>query len=172
VLDFSITNTTFFDNVGDAEIKGFEFDAEWVATDNLSIFGSFSYIDSELVELPQTVTNISSVGSELPFAPETQATLGARYEQEFGNLTGFVQGVAKYTDERFTSLVQVDRFPADSYTQVDASIGVSNEKWRASLYVDNLTDELGQLDVGAPDLIFRVIPIRPRTIGLRVTYEY
>jgi len=172
VLDFSITNTTFFDNVGDAEIKGFEFDAEWVATDNLSIFGSFSYIDSELVELPQTVTNISSVGSELPFAPETQATLGARYEQEFGDLTGFVQGVAKYTDERFTSLVQVARFPADSYTQVDASIGVSNEKWRASLYVDNLTDELGQLDVGAPDLIFRVIPIRPRTIGLRVTYEY
>jgi len=172
VLDFSITNTTFFDNVGDAEIKGFEVDAEWAATENLSVFGSFSYIDSELVELPQTVTNISPVGSELPFAPETSATFGARYEQQFGNLDGFIQGVAKYTDDRFTSLVEVARFPADSYTQVDASIGVSSEKWRASLYIDNLTDELGQLDVGAPDLIFRVIPIRPRTVGVRFSYDY
>jgi len=172
VLDFTITNTAFFDNVGDAEIKGAEFDVSWLPTDNLNLFASFSYIDSELVSLPATVTNISPVGSELPFAPETQATLGVRYEQEFGDYTGFVQGVAKYTGERFTSLVEAARFQVDSYTQVDASIGVSNDSWRASLYVDNLTDELGELSAGAPDLIFRVIPIRPRSVGFRFSYEF
>ena len=172
VLDFTITNTSFFDNVGDAEIKGAEFDINWVPTDNLNVFASFSYIDSELVSLPPTVANISPVGSELPFAPQTQATVGARYEREFGDYIGFAQGVAKYTDERFTSLVEAARFQVDSYTQVDASIGVSNENWRASLYVDNLTDELGELSAGAPDLIFRVIPIRPRSVGIRFSYDF
>ena len=172
VLDFTITNTTFLNNVGDAEIKGAEFDISWVPTDNLNLFASFSYIDSELVSLPPTVTNISPVGSELPFAPETQATIGVRYEREFGNYLGFAQGVAKYTDERFTSLEEAQRFQVDSYTQVDASIGVSNENWRASLYVDNLTDELGELSAGQPDLIFRVIPIRPRSVGIRFSYDF
>jgi len=172
VLDFSIDNVTFFDNVGDAEITGFEVETDWAATDNLRVFGSFSYIDSELVELPETVANIAPVGSQLPFAPETQATLGARYEQEFGQYTGFVQGVATFTDERFTSLVQVARFELDSYTAVNTSIGVSSDQWTATLYVDNLTDELGLLDGGAPDLIFRSIPIRPRTVGVRFNYNF
>ncbi|MBX2847075.1 MAG: TonB-dependent receptor [Acidiferrobacterales bacterium] len=172
VLDFSIDNVSFFDNVGDAEIRGFEFETDWAPTDNLRLFSSFSYIDSELVELPETVANIAPEGSELPFAPKLQSTLGARYEQEFGNLTGFAQGVATYTDERFTSLVQAARFQLDSYTQVNTSIGVSTDNWTASLYVDNLTDELGTLDGGAPDLIFRLIPIRPRTIGVRFNYNF
>lgn len=172
VLDFSITNTTFFDNVGDAEIKGAEFSLDWSATDNLNTFLTFSYIDSELVELPDTIGNISPVGSELPFAPESQATLGARYEREMGNYTGFAQGVVKYTDDRFTSLVEAARFEIDSYTQVDASVGVSSEAWRASLYVDNLTNEIGQLGAGAPDLIFRVVPTRPRSVGVRFTYDF
>jgi len=172
VLDFSIDNVSFFDNVGDAEIKGFELETDWAPTENLRIFSSFSYIDSELVELPATVTNISPEGSELPFAPETQSTFGARYEQEFGNYIGFAQGVVKYTDSRFTSLVEVARFELDSYTSADASVGVETTNWTASLYVDNLTNEIGVLDGGAPDLIFRLNPIRPRTVGVRFNYNF
>ncbi len=172
VLDFSIDNSSFFDNVGDAEVQGLELDLTWAPTDALSVFGSFSYIDSELVELPPTITNISPAGSELPFAPETQWTLGARYEQEFAGFSGYAQTVVKYTDDRFSSLVEIARFPLDSYTQVDASIGARMGNWNGSLYVDNLSDERGQLDIGAPDLIFRINPIRPRTIGIRVSYDY
>ncbi len=172
VLDFTIDNVSFFDNVGDAEIMGFEVETDWAPTENLRIFSSFSYIDSELVELPETITNIAPEGSQLPFAPETQSTVGVRYEQEFGNYTGFAQGVAAYTDSRFTSLVQAARFELDSYTIVNSSVGVSSDNWTATLYVDNLTDELGQLDGGAPDLIFRLIPTRPRTVGVRFSYDF
>lgn len=172
VLDFTIDNSSFFDNVGDAEVQGVEFDLTWAATQNLNLFGSFAYIDAELVELPASITNIAPVGSELPFAPDISWTLGARYEQEFNGFTGYVQTVAKFTDDRFSSLVEVARFPLDSYTEVDASVGASRGKWNGSLYIDNLTDERGELDIGAPDLIFRVNPIRPRTIGLRVSYDY
>ena len=172
VLDFSIDNSTFFDNVGDAEIKGLEFDVTWAASENLSLFGSFSYIDAELVELPPTITNISPEGSELPFSPDIQWTLGGRYEREFEGFTAFAQAVVKYTDDRFSSLVEVARFPLDSFTEVDASVGATMGNWNGSLYIDNLTDELGQLDIGAPDLIFRVNPIRPRTVGVRVSYDF
>lgn len=172
VLDFTIDNSSFFDNVGDAEIKGLEFDLTWAATEKLNVFGSFSYIDSELVELPPTITNIVAAGAELPFAPETQWTLGGRYEHEFSNFTGYAQTVVAYTDDRFSSLVEVARFPLESYTEVDASVGARMGNWNGSLYIDNLTDERGQLDVGAPDLIFRVNPIRPRTVGVRVSYDF
>ena len=172
VLDFTIDNSSFFDNVGDAEIKGMEFDLTWAATDKLNLFGSFSYIDSELVELPASITNIVPAGSELPFAPETQWTAGGRYEHEFSNFTGYAQTVVAYTDERVSSLVEVARFPLDSYTEVDASLGARMGNWNGSLYIDNVTDERGQLDIGAPDLIFRVNPIRPRTVGVRVSYDF
>lgn len=172
VLDFTIDNSSFFDNVGDAEIKGLEFDLTWAATEKLNIFGSFSYIDSELVKLPPTITNIVPAGAELPFAPEKQWTLGARYEHEFSSFTGYAQTVVAYTDDRFSSLVEVARFPLESYTEVDASIGARMGNWNGSLYIDNLTGERGQLDIGAPDLIFRVNPIRPRTVGVRVSYDF
>lgn len=172
VLDFSIDNLTFFDNVGDAEVKGAEIDVNWAPTDSLSVFGSVSLIDAELVELPETVANISPVGSELPFAPDLGWTLGARYEHEFAGFTGFAQGVVKYTGERFNSLVVVAREELDSFTQVDASIGAKKDRWNGTLYVDNLTNEVGQQDAGAIDLIFRVNPIRPRTVGVKVSYDF
>jgi len=172
VLDFSIDNSTFFDNVGDAEIRGLELDVNWLPSDNWTLFGSFSYIDSELVSLPPTITNIVPAGSDLPFAPEIQWTLGGRYEREFDSFTGYAQVLATYTDERVSSLVEAARFDLDSYTEVNASLGAKLGNWNGSLYIDNLGDELGQLDIGAPDLIFRVNPIRPRTIGVRVSYDF
>lgn len=172
VLDFSIDNVAFFDNVGEAEIFGVEFDTQWAVSDNLSVFGAFSYIDSELVDLPVTLVNIAPVGSELPFAPKTQATLGARYEQQIGQLTAFGQAVVFYTDDRFSSLVAAGRFELDSYTTVNTSFGVVADNWQASLFAENLFNEQGQLTAGAPDNIFRVIPVRPRTIGFRLTYNF
>ncbi len=148
VLDFSIDNSTFFDNVGDAEIRGLELDANWLPSDNWTVFGSFSYIDSELVSLPPTITNIVPAGSDLPFAPEIQWTLGSRYEREYDSFTGYAQVLATYTDERVSSLVQAARFDLDSYTEVNASIGGKLGNWNGSLYVDNLSDERGQLDAG------------------------
>ena len=172
VLDFSIDNVSFFDNVGDAEIRGFEFDTRWAVSSNLTLFGGFSYIDSELVELPETLVNISPEGSELPFAPRTQGTLGARYEKQVGALTAFAQGIAFYTGDRFTSLVDAARFELDSYTTANISFGVESNQWQASLFAENVLNEDGELTAGAPDNIFRVIPVRPRTVGFRLSYVF
>jgi len=173
VLDFSITNTAFFDNVGEAEIKGLEFNTEWAATENLTVFASYTYTDSELTFLPDTIVNIDPVGATLPFAPTHEGVIGGRYERELSNdYTFSAQGVAKYIDDRFTNLVTADRFVVEGYTEVGLSTGISKDNWAATLYIDNATDSLGIVTAGSPDNIFRAVPIRPRTIGARFSFDY
>ena len=175
VLDFSITNTTFFQNVGTAEINGLEFEIEWAATDNLNVFGSATFIDSEITEAPPTLSDFAGVGAELPYAPETEWVLGARFFKDIGDYTWFAQGVFKSIDSRFTSLGTSGneaREELPSYSELNLSAGIGTDQWQATLYINNATDELGQLSAGSPDNVFRIVPNRPRTIGLRLSYDY
>ncbi|KGK00301.1 TonB-dependent receptor [Thalassotalea sp. ND16A] len=172
VLDLSIANSSFFDNVGEAEINGAEFEVNWAAHDNLDLFGSFSYIDSELTDIPTTLVNITPVGSNLPYAPESEGVIGARYYQEIGEFSAVFQGVFKWTDSRFNSLIAADRVELPSYTQLNLSAGIGKDDWKATLFIDNATDSLGQVAAGSADNVFRVSPTRPRTIGFRISYDY
>ena len=172
VLDLSIANNSFFDNVGSSEINGAEFELNWAATGNVDLFGSFSYIDSELTYIPNTLVNITPVGSNLPYAPESEGVIGARYYQEIGDFSAVFQGVFKWTDSRFNSLVAADRVELPSYTQVNLSASIGKDDWKATLFIDNATDSLGQVAAGSADNVFRVSPTRPRTIGFRISYDY
>ncbi|WP_426358335.1 TonB-dependent receptor [Pseudocolwellia sp. HL-MZ19] len=173
VLDLDIANNSFFDNVGTSRINGLEFDLNWTANDYLDVFGSFSYIDSELTEIPDNLlVGIAPVGSNLPYAPETEGVLGARIYQEAGDFSVVYQGIFKWTDSRFNSLVADDRVELPSYNQVNLSASISKDDWRATFFIDNATDSLGQVAAGSADNVFRVSPTRPRTIGFRVSYDY
>ncbi|TWX52264.1 TonB-dependent receptor [Colwellia hornerae] len=172
VLDLSIANSSFFDNVGSADINGVEFELNWAATDNIDLFGSFSYIDSELTDIPNTLVNITPVGSNLPYAPENEGVVGARYYQNIGDFAAVFQGVFKWTDSRFNSLVAADRVELPSYNQVNLSASIGKDDWKATLFIDNATDSLGQVAAGSADNVFRVSPTRPRTVGFRISYDY
>jgi iron complex outermembrane receptor protein len=172
ILDFSIANTSFFDNVGSAEINGLEFEIDWTANDYLDVFGSFSYIDSELTEIPETLVNIAPVGSSLPYAPEIEAVIGARYYQQIGEFSAVYQGVYKWVDSRFNSLASAARVELPSYNQLNLSASISKDDWRATLFIDNVTDSLGQVAAGSADNVYRVSPTRPRTVGVRVSFDY
>jgi iron complex outermembrane receptor protein len=172
VLDFAITNTTFFDNVGTAKINGAEFEIDWTANDYLDVFFSFSYIDSELTDSFITLVDPAPIGSNLPYAPETEGVIGARYFQEIGEFSAVYQGVFKWTDSRFNSLASAGRVELPSYNQLNLSASISKDDWRATLFIDNVTDSLGQVAAGSADNVFRVSPTRPRTVGVRVSFDY
>lgn len=172
VLDFSIANTTFFDNVGSAEIRGLELETEWAATDHVTLFGSLAYIDSELTEIPTTLVNIAPIGSTLPYAPENEIFIGASYRTEIGGFETKFQGTFKWTDDRTTSLIAAARVNLPSYTQVNLSASIRKDNWWATVFLDNATNELGQLSAGSPDNVFRIVPTRPRTLGFRFSYDY
>lgn len=65
-----------------------------------------------------------------------------------------------------------DRFKQDSYTTVDASFGLREEHWGTELYVENLTDERAELFINTLDNSKRITTNRPRTVGLRVSYDF
>ena len=59
----------------------------------------------------------------------------------------------------------------DSYNTISASIGVSRDEWRIELFGDNLTDERPELYKNGNDGELRVTTSRPRTVGLRFSYQ-
>jgi iron complex outermembrane recepter protein len=59
----------------------------------------------------------------------------------------------------------------NSYSTISASFGVSKDDWRIELFGDNLTDARPQLYKSGNDGENRTTTSRPRTIGLRFSYQ-
>ena len=169
----NISILTFIDNAADGEIRGFEGDFSWFATNNLTVSGAFSYNDAELVRADSTVITLAPVGSQLPLTPKFQGNLRARYEWAMtSDVDAFVQMGGRYSSKAYSSLVAEDRREQDEYAVFDVSAGAHYRNWRAELFVDNVTDERAQLFYNTQDDIPRITTNRPQTAGLRVSYRY
>ena len=131
---FDPTNISFLwfaDNVGDAEILGLDGDFAWLATDQLTISGAFSFLDTEITRLNAELIGIAPpVGSELPFSADFSGNLRARYDFDLpdfadqGNTMGYITGSITYTGESLSGLV-MDAYVAEDTLrrvyQVDGS---------------------------------------------------
>lgn len=174
----NISILTIVDNGGDAEIMGVEGDLIWSVNDNLTLFAAASFNDTELVFVdPAFDIVVADAGSMLPLTPETQFSVRARYEWDMGSdLGAHWQLGYKYAGEALNSIVDTADEPntmQDSYGIVDGSVGFENygSGWGVELFVSNLTDERAQLHINRQDFFERVTTNRPRTIGLRVSYD-
>ncbi len=89
-----------------------------------------------------------------------------------GDLTSVVDtsflGVDANGDTRF----RAGRYEQEAYTIVNVAAGFRRDGWKAELFVNNLFDESAQLNINATDYTPSVTTNRPRTIGLRVGYEF
>ena len=174
----NISILTIVDNGGDAEISGIEGDLVWLASERLSIFAAASFNQTELVYVdPAFDIVVADEGTMLPLTPEVQFNVRARYEYPVrGDMMAHWQLGFKYAGESVNSLVDTVDEPntmQDAYSLVDASIGVENatKGWRAEAYINNLTDERAQLHINRQDFFERVTTNRPRTMGVRVSYD-
>ncbi|WP_281561425.1 TonB-dependent receptor [Thalassomonas sp. RHCl1] len=168
----NVSILTFIENAADSEIKGFEGDIAWQATDNLTLLAAFSYNDTELTALNAQVIEMAPIGSSLPLTPEFQGNLRARYDWEVGEYMVNWQVAGQYAGSSYSSIVDSERQKQDSYTLLNASIGIEKESWSAKVYIDNLTDKRAELFINNQDDIPRVSTNRPRTMGLSFTYTY
>ena len=89
----------------------------------------------------------------------------------------FWQLGVKYADEALNSLVDTVAEPnkfQDSYALVDGAVGFSSTEdgWGVELFVKNMTDERAQLHINRQDFLERTTTNRPRTIGLRFSYDF
>lgn len=172
IFDTRISNLFFSDNAADAEIKGVEGEVIWLpgAIDGLTVSGGFSVLDTEITE--SFVTTFVQKGDELAFAPELQLNLQARYEWDLSSgQTAHVMPTISYSDEVSTDIVTSNRTMLDSWTLVGITAGLTNDEWSAELYVDNLTDKRAEISGNAIFNRDRITVVRPRTVGIRVSYD-
>ena len=173
IFDPNITNLFFSDNAADGEISGVEGDfTYYTPTEGLVISGAFSMIDSEITK-KLVPTNDVVVGDELSFAPGYQANINARYEWALsGGNVGHIMGQVMFTDDSYSDIITINRASNDGYSKLDLRAGISNEDFTAEIYIDNVTDERGEIN---NNFVFdreRVSYIRPTTLGLRVKKNF
>jgi len=175
IFDTSITNLFFSDNAADAEVMGIEGDFIWLpdGLDGLTVSGAFSVLDTEITKV-LTPTNDVIKGDELAFAPEFQGNLRARYEWDIGSAgkVAHVMPGISWSSEAFSDIITINRDEIDSYFMASVTAGVSSDSWSAEIYVNNLTDERAEM---ARNFVFdvqSVTYVQPRTIGVRLNFDF
>lgn len=174
IFDPSITNLFFSDNAADAEVRGIEGDFIWAppGISGLTVTGAFSLLDTEITRVI-TPTNDVILGDSLAYAPEQQGNLRARYEWTVGSgLTAHVMPQISYSAESYSDIVTINRDRLDSWTLLGVSAGVTSDTWSAEMFVENLSDERAEIARSFNFDRQRVNYVRPRTMGVRVSYDF
>jgi len=168
IFDPSIVNLFFSDNAADADITGVEGDFIYYTNiDGLVVSGAFSSLDTEITK-SLVPTDDVVVGSDLAFAPGSQANLTVR--KEWGMSSGKVghfQLQMSRSAKSFSDIMAPNKAVQKSNHFLNMRYGMSNDEWNAELYIDNVTDKRAEI---SNTFVFdrsRLTVIKPRTLGLR-----
>jgi len=175
----NISIFTIIDNGGDAEIMGLEADLVWNYSANMTFYAAASFNDTELVTIdPAFAVVVADEGTRLPLTPDFQTSARARYAWDLADGKGaYWQLGVQYASDAINSLVDTPDEPnteQDAYMLIDATLGIKDYQngWGVELFASNLTDERAQLHINRQDFFERITTNRPRTLGLRVSYDF
>ena len=125
------------------------------------INGSISYTGDRLAGMSmdayvvEDATNlIYGTGSGLSIQKEADVFSGVNYQDRNGET--FAGG----------------RYIQDSYVLANLSFGVTNDEWKAEIFIDNVTNESAVLYIDTQQFTPKVVSNRPRTIGFRFSYDF
>lgn len=179
-----------------AEIYGIEAELLWLATDNLTVGGNFSYTPSEytkdlFIQDPGEINTPESLfpsvgaltqnikGNQILQVPELKYTTWAAYRFPLaGGSSLEVFGVYNWIDDVYYSPFEADGEKADAYDRLDlrATWTSADTNWVVSGYVNNIFDEVGVLQVlrqGEDEFFRRNAGVTsPRQYGVELTYNF
>ena len=125
------------------------------------INGSISYTGDRLASMTmdayvlEDATNlIYGTGSGLSIEKEADVYSGVNYQDSNGQT--FAGG----------------RYVQDSYVLANLSFGITNDEWKAELFIDNVMDESAILYIDTQQFTPKVVTNRPRTVGIRFSYDF
>lgn len=166
---FRLENFLLVSENTEIESTGLELDFTAVLSDNLSISGIYSSLDSsyvggandgkDVIRAPGSKSSIT-VNYALPLASGARLNLGSSFSA---------------TDEFFYDASNIDRSRQPSATNVDASVRYtsSDEKWDLELWGKNLTDELTTVhSINGSFGGAVVLYAPPKTVGLTFNYYW
>lgn len=174
IFDTSITNLFFSDNAADARVLGVEGDFTYapMSIEGLTLTGAYSVLDSKITKVI-TPTGDVVKGDPLAFAPKFQGNLRARYEWDMsGEYVGHIMPSIVYSSSSQSDIVRLNRDKVKGYTQVGLAVGVTADSWTGEIFANNLLDNGGELSRFYGNDRERVTPVKPRTIGARIAYNF
>ncbi|MEH6549244.1 MAG: TonB-dependent receptor [Pseudomonadales bacterium] len=147
-------------NAGEAEVKGVEFELNWLVTTGLNLGVSYTFADSEYTDYNlseiaaaegvtlSSTNNIADAGNaeadftgnQMPQSAEHSANLMVRYEAPISDgMSGFAEVDGRYMSKRYISAGNNAYLP--DYDIWNLSMGIDAESWRVILYIENLADD-------------------------------
>ncbi|QQX82105.1 TonB-dependent receptor [Shewanella sp. KX20019] len=129
----------FTENAGSSQNYGAELDGNWYATDNLKLYTSLGWLETEYGDYQYEdkyggIVDLS--GRELAHSPNFTFSVGATYRSDsgwFANVNASGKSDFYYSDSNESK--------SDAYQIFNAKIGYEAEMWSAYLWGRNLFDE-------------------------------
>ena len=185
-----VYNVRNFATMGDSEISGIEIEGNIALNDYWTLSGTLGMSDSEFKDYQYNfVTAFAKysqmAGNTMPRYPEDMGSLSASYKNTMNNgWDMFFRADLNYFGETYAD--ESNLATCDSYTLMNARGGVEKDNVRMELYVNNLGDEEAWTactrwsDFASPSAFavftafqgISVSPMRPRNIGLRISYDF
>ncbi len=127
-------------------------------------------------------------GGVSAFSPKVQANLHGRYDWQVNSFKAFASGDLSYTGEMFTQPANYTpgsdpsespipdttylRYRLPAYTTLGAALGVSRDNWTVQLVGTNLGNSDASTFTSTAQFIKAEVPLRPRTVSLRISATY
>ncbi len=194
-LDFTVSNLTIVQNVGNSQTKGVEWDLTWAANENNTVTFAGSYNDAELKTDFWRTKDLEEAGdpanapkgTPMPYVPKWQLSAIWRSSFDVGSMPAFFQAALAYTGKRWNDLDTLNvpaRQQMDDYTLLNLSTGIDKDNWTLTFYINNALDERAEIDIedpgyGNPLVLDRppghkwtTATNRPRSFGIRFSQRF
>jgi iron complex outermembrane recepter protein len=168
-------------NIGDAQSRGVEMEFNASLTRHWMAHLSYTYDQtklktvSDLFSYPNTSVPAPPPGSPLPGTPKNSAALG----MEYGHIPvagGELEFAANaHYQSRVVPALSATVPTVPGYTMVDSRITFTLPHWFATVYVNNVTNNLGISSYTDPAIFgnrYQAVVSQPRTYGLTVGYSF
>jgi len=156
---------------GEARTRGVEFETSYYINSSFKLDVSASYVKAKITE---GGTGVGQTGDRLAGAPEFSTRIGLAYDFELAGNDAYIQGDYAYTGNYYAQVGEQGPKLGD-YGLINLNMGVRLGNVDLSVYAKNLTNED---DLTSAQVIFLNTPfqrhsrLRPRTVGLRLGYDF
>lgn len=172
------TPSNFVENAAEATLKGVEVEVNAMPAPGFLIEGALGLLDAEYTLIGDANLPITE-DSALIRAPEVTANLGASYTFSVSdNAEVTIRGDWRYTSEQSYDAANTPLITQGGYSLLNARLTYedTDDNWSASLYVNNLTDELYLISGNASSAAFANITEgtygRPREWGITLKKSF
>jgi iron complex outermembrane recepter protein len=112
------------------------------------------------------------LGSPTSYSPPFKISGRIRYDWIVNDYAWFAQVTGDHQAHMVTATGFVVGYDIPPYSTYGASFGVAKGDWTVQAYGQNISNNLAPVSINAGQFVQAQVPLRPRVLGLRVTYGF